>query len=312
MPRRKPTSTERAERAKRETKTIDFKAQFDPSLAADWCELVKDFMAMANSGGGLIVLGVCDDGTVSRADVEPVLTLDPAKITDKVERYTGVHFSDFEIHEAKRKRRRVAVIAVGKVCDAPIAFTRPGTYAVDGDNGKQKTAFSKGTVYFRHGAKSEPATTADLREFVERRLDEMREMWLGRVRQVIEAPEQARMAIVQSIDDGGLPSEIRLTDDPDALVYGKLDPDKTHPFRQKELIEEVNRHLPSGVNVNPHDILSVRRTHGITGATHPRFEYEPRFASPKYSPAFAQWLLAEFKSDPEFFWKAKEIYAGRL
>jgi hypothetical protein len=48
-------------------------------------------------------------------------------------------------------------------------------------------------VYFRHGAKSEPATTADLREFVDRRVEEVRQVWIGRIRLVVEAPEEARV-----------------------------------------------------------------------------------------------------------------------
>jgi hypothetical protein len=82
-------------------------------------------------------------------------------------------------------------------------------------------------------------------------------------------------------------------------------------FRQKELIKEVNRQLPAGATVNTHDMLSVRRTHGITAATHPQFTYEPRYASAKYSEAFAQWLVQQFERDRKFFWKAKEAYAGR-
>ena len=70
MPRPQETSTERATRAKRETRSLDFKERFDPDSTADWTELVKDFMAMANSGGGLIVVGVCNDGEVVRIVVE--------------------------------------------------------------------------------------------------------------------------------------------------------------------------------------------------------------------------------------------------
>ena len=43
---------------------------------------------------------------------------------------------------------------------------------------KQKTAFSAGTVYFRHGAKSEPGTSEDLRASLERELDRIRSSWL--------------------------------------------------------------------------------------------------------------------------------------
>jgi predicted HTH transcriptional regulator len=127
MPSRKPTAVERAERAKRESRTLDFKERFDPESASDCAELIKDLMAMANSGGGVIVVGVCNDGSPARMDVGPLLRLDPAKITDKIERYTGVQFADFEIQPAKRGRNKVAVIAVGPSGEAPIAFTKPGT-----------------------------------------------------------------------------------------------------------------------------------------------------------------------------------------
>ena len=52
----------------------------------------------------------------------------------------------------------MAAIKIGPAFP-PIVFTRPGTYSVEG--GRQKTAFSQGTVYFRHGAKKRPgiATT---------------------------------------------------------------------------------------------------------------------------------------------------------
>jgi hypothetical protein len=311
MPRRQETSVERAQRAKRETRSLDFKECFDPDSAADWTELVKDFMAMANSGGGLIVVGVCNDGTAARDDVSPVVGLDPAKITDKVERYTGVQFAEFEIHEAKRGRKKVAVIEIGAARDAPIAFTKPGTYATPGEKGKQKRAFAQGTVYFRHGAKSEPGTTADLRGFVDRRLNEMRELWFGRVRQVIEAPGDARVATVQSTDEGGVPTEIRLTDDPSARVYGKLDPDKTHPFRLTELMKAANRRLPNGVRINSRDMFCVRSVHDISPETTPQFMHAPMYGSPQYSEAFADWLVEQFESDGEFFWKARARYGKR-
>ena len=298
------------QRVKRETRSLDFKERFDPNAPGDWCELVKDLMAMANSGGGLIVVGIRDNGTASSADVAPVLSLDPATITDKVERYTGVHFAEFEIGENRRGRKRVAVIEVGPAREAPIPFTKPGTYPDPKNSKKQKTAFSKGTLYFRHGAKSEPATRADLHGFIERRLGEVRELWLGRVRHVIEAPEETHMAAVQRTDEHGPPSEIRLTDDPSARVYGKLDPDQTHPFRQTELIEAVNRELAAGTQVNPHDILSVRRVHGIREATHPDFTHEPRYSSPQYSQAFADWIVKQFERDSEFFKKARDSYGS--
>jgi len=309
MPRKQLSSVDRAQAAKRESKTLDFKESFDPGTNAEWPELLKDFVAMANSGGGLIVFGVCNNGEPSQADIASILTLDAAKITDKIAKYTGLQFSDFDIHEAKRGRKTVAVVEIGPAVEAPIVFTQVGSYAVDGAS-QQKVAFSKGTVYFRHGAKSEPGTTADFRAFIERRLDRIREQWLGGIRQVVEAPEGAHVAMVEAsaTDEAGTPTEIRLTDNPQAPVYGKLTPDLTHPWRQKELIAEVNRRLPSGVEVNTHDMLSVRRVYGITEATHPQFAHEPRWGSSQYSPALADWLAEQYRRDSRFFEKAKVDY----
>jgi len=41
-----------------ETDDLDFKEQFDPMSRQDWCELIKDIAAIANSGGGAIIVGV--------------------------------------------------------------------------------------------------------------------------------------------------------------------------------------------------------------------------------------------------------------
>ncbi|SRR5216684_7932635 len=58
-----------------ESATLDFKANLNPDSTQDWCELVKDIVAMANSGGGTIVFGVNDDGTSSGADLQPILNV---------------------------------------------------------------------------------------------------------------------------------------------------------------------------------------------------------------------------------------------
>lgn len=37
---------------------MDFKAAFEAAVPGAWCELVKDMVAIGNSGGGAIVIGV--------------------------------------------------------------------------------------------------------------------------------------------------------------------------------------------------------------------------------------------------------------
>jgi predicted HTH transcriptional regulator len=92
--------------ARRESKRVDFKERLDLSKAEDWCEIIKDIAAMANSGGGSILFGIKDDGTPSGWDPSNVLATDPAHIVDKIAKYTGEQFSDFEIVATRRENYR--------------------------------------------------------------------------------------------------------------------------------------------------------------------------------------------------------------
>jgi len=50
----------------------------------------------------------------------------------------------------------------------------------------RRNVFSVGTVYFRHGAKSEPGTSDDLRQFLEREIEATRRTWLDGIAKVVE------------------------------------------------------------------------------------------------------------------------------
>jgi hypothetical protein len=46
------TFLEKAAAAEGESAELDFRATFDRASTGDWCELVKNIVAFANSGGG--------------------------------------------------------------------------------------------------------------------------------------------------------------------------------------------------------------------------------------------------------------------
>lgn len=284
-------TVKRALKAKRESKHIEFKSSFDPSSAQDWCELVKDIVAIANSGGGTILFGVDNGGRPCGFDVEPVLIVDSATITDKLARYTSVQISDFEMVEAEKLGHRLAILDISPL-DIPVVFTNPGTYAISG--GKQQTAFSRGTIYFRHGAKSEPASREDLRAVVEHNIEAVRQAWVKGVRKVVEAP---RGYGVHVLPPDGVPSTarhgtpIRLVNDPSAPAYFRLTPDVSHPFRQKDVISEVNKHILADAKINQFDMRAIRALHCIDKNT--AYSHHPKFSTPQYSQAFVDWLLEQ-------------------
>ena len=301
---------ETAAEATAESANVDFKERFNPESSKDWCEIVKDIVAMANSGGGCLVFGVRDDGSLTGWSPDPILTMDPATFTDKVLRYTGRQFANFEIVKRDREGRPIAMLVVGEV-RVPIVFSKPGTYSVGG--GRQKTAFAQGTVYFRHGAKSEPGTTDDLSEMLERRLKEERNHLLANVRRVFQAPPGHGVVLVgdgEIINDKAVGAQIRLTNDPKAPAFRPTTPDFTYPFRQKEVVEEVNRRLAGKCEINAHDILCVRRIHGVDG-TKPEFFEKRKFSSPQYTEQFVDWLIEEYNADSDFFETARSGYSKR-
>lgn len=230
MEKNRDNLLDKAISSKRESSHVDFKEKFDPNDARDWCEIVKDIVAIANSGGGIIIFGLKNNGSPSEEDVSTILQIDPAKITDKVARYTGEQFGEFTIQEAYRKDHKIAVLRINYV-SIPMIFTNPGTYDIGG--GKQTTAFSKGSVYFRHGAKSEPGNTNDLRKSLERELTCIRKSWLKDIRKVIHAsigkvePDLRSAQAIRVVDDLSAPAYRQVWDEsayqsPQEIVVGAL------------------------------------------------------------------------------------------
>lgn len=297
---------ERALRGRRELWYLEFKEQFDPSVEGEWIELIKDFVAIANTGGGVVVVGARNNGEPSGADVQPVLDLDGATIADKVFRYTGEHWAGIEIEEISRAGSALAAIVIDGVADAPLAFNQTAKYT--NPQGRQKTGFTKGSVYFRHGAKSEPATRDDFREFIDRRLESIRAAWLDGLTKLATAPEDFELARVRETDEEGLPTRIQLTTDPNAPVYGRLSHDETHPYRMTELLDQLHNRLPGSPALTEYDVRCARRVNGIDENSHPQFCVHPRYASMQYSDAFLDWLAERYRADPDFFENAKAEY----
>jgi len=278
----------RAEQATRSSKRVALTDTFEPIA------LVRDIAAMANAGGGVIVL----DG---------VAGIDEEQLHEQLAEHAEPEFEAFHLEPISRNGRPATAVVVDESGSTPLVFTRSGRYR--GADGSEHVAFARGGLYFRHGAKSEAATGVDVRDFIRRQLDATRTQWLANIRQVMHAPDGAEVAVVETAerDEEGRPTLIRLTTDPHAPLYGQVDPDQSHPYRQKEVINEVNARLGEGT-VNAFDVLSVRRVHQVSEETRAEFVHVPKFGSPQYSDAFVDWLVGEFGRDRKFFEKAKTAY----
>lgn len=282
-----------------ETANVDFKSTFDVSATRDWLELIKDIVAFANSSGGYILVGITDDGRPSGIDISKLLTVDPADIANRIHKYTGQHFAGFELIQCEKDAREICAIRVFAV-QVPIVFTRVGE--IELPDGKKKTSFAMGTIYFRHGAKSEPGTSEDLRQFLDRELERTRKSWLDGITKVVEAPTGSRFAVLPpegspTGPSGSLP--VQLTTDPSAPSYYAVPLDQTHPHRQKEVIQQVNGRLAGQKIINSHDIICIRRVYSIQKQI--QYCYTQNYASPRYSQQFVEWIVQQYNFNSTFF-----------
>jgi len=233
--------------APRESKHIEFKRSFDPTSRPQWCEVIKDIVAIANSGGGILVFGLDDNGKPTGFDVSPIVALDPAEIADKITSFTGAVDLEFEIQSLSKDSHALVAFVI-HASSLPLVFERAGKY--DNESGNKTDAFARGTLYFRHGAKSEPANSSDLRGAFERQIRSHRKSWLSGIKKVTQAPRGSEVVLLRASREKHSitpqAQQVRLTNNPQAKrVFISRDRSKSkgaflHEQVSDALFDEIN------------------------------------------------------------------------
>jgi hypothetical protein len=264
--------------------------KFDSSSERDWCELMRDILALANSGGGRILVGTA---------------IDERDVLARLAHCTDSGFGDLRILPANEFDGSVTVLAVGRAV-FPVRFSQQA----EGTNSDASAMPSIAPgFYFRHGERTEPGTTADMRVFVERLLRRVRRRWLRGIRRVLTKPitfdEDAapkhRAAKRIRIERTVL-QPVRIVSDPNAPALQPQDVDRLYPWRQKDLLGELNHRIGRRL-LTTYDVQAVRRYHLLD--ERPEFVFHLPGAGRRYSPAVAEWIFEQFSRDPEFFHEAR-------
>ncbi len=287
-----------------ESAGLDFKLSFNPDDPRERCEVLKDIVAMANTGGGVIIFGVDDTGQVQEGDLDPIRLLDAAKVSDWIYKYTLTHFGGVRIVSCEKDGKNIVALSI-EAAVVPLVFVNPGTYSPDGKN--QKSVFGRGTVYFRHGAKSETATTDDLRRAMEHFRDTAIESLKDGLRRIMEAPVGSKIVVSDEIDV----NNIHLVDDEFTQPVRLLAPDATHPYRQKDVVAKVREQLGEGVVFNSHDVKCIRRVYSIDD--NPNYYYRSKLdICAQYSRSFVDFIIASCQMNPNFLDDTRVQYSVLL
>lgn len=179
-----------------EGSNIDYKLTLDINSEREKLEMIKDIVAIANSGGGKIVYGENHESQPG-VDNSVVSVLDSARCADQIKKYTGV--KNFELkHETKSVTgSRFIVTLVIPPSQQLIVMSREGSWK--GFNNKDdKLLFNEGDIWVRHSSKTERISNDDIRNWIDAiRLDE-REKILSRISTLVKLPEGSAIEVVSS------------------------------------------------------------------------------------------------------------------
>jgi hypothetical protein len=172
--------------ARTELASLDFKIGFDASSNKDWLELLKDIVAMANAGGGLLVFGIDRDGNALGCSPDLVRDLDPAAIVDKLRKYAPQVHIQVNPYGLVYQGDQLASLVIQRGTRI-IVFERDGQYE-DPTTRRSKTVFYAGIVYTRTAGGNAPARQLDLDQMVSYFAEQQIRRMVARIGQVATLP----------------------------------------------------------------------------------------------------------------------------
>jgi predicted HTH transcriptional regulator len=167
---------------------LELKAHLDLGVNADKMKLVSEIVAMANADGGLIRVGVADDGTEVGLAPDLVAKFDPARLADLVGSFTNPDHVEVTISIVGGGGSQIVDLAVECFADPPLVICKDGNYE---DGGRQTAEFRKGDVLVRRGTRAQRATRSDFAAWTRQACENARRTLLDRVAFVADLPEGA-------------------------------------------------------------------------------------------------------------------------
>lgn len=177
---------------------FELKREFFPNPRA-WAELAKDIVALANSGGGVILFGVDDNGSRRGLPTSLLSVLDPARVTDQLRRKAPSASVSTTYLETTYYNKRYGALVVQPL-RVPLVFDTEWGY--DGADGKHHIAIKPGLLYVRTPGRSAPARQADVREAWQRSVDLAMEKTMARIEQVASLPLDSDLIITDQDNPG--------------------------------------------------------------------------------------------------------------
>jgi hypothetical protein len=176
-----------------ELPNTEFKAMLDLREKKDQLRLVAEVVAMANAEGGVIRIGVDDDGNAVGVDARTAATFDPANVANLVDSFLGTDHVEVTVHRRHLNSEHLIVdLVIEKFPTPPLVICKEGNH--QSEKG-QKSEFRKGDVLVRRGTRASRATRSDYLAWTEAACDSARRLLMDRVSFVSTLPPEAELSV---------------------------------------------------------------------------------------------------------------------
>jgi hypothetical protein len=204
-----------------EGRTYGLKSRYDPGSAADRLDLIKQVVALANSGGGEIRFG-SDEGSGPPGAGAAGQHFDAVTFAGLIDRYIAPDHVEIStsLEKADSSGGCVVVIKVQAQEAPPVVFSRDGRYRHEG---REVAVFRRHTVVSCHGTKAELATRADYHRWTDTAVRAERRRILENLGLVVSLPPGAAIQVVTG--SGEVSSEPRVLLDRSVRSW-RADPSK--------------------------------------------------------------------------------------
>lgn len=182
-----------------ETRNIDFKRSMNwrTSTQCAKFELLKDIAAMANAGGGFLIIGrdepLHETGTLTE---EEAGSFDPTEVNKSIHRYLA------PIHECRVECERsgadlLVVLDVPEFETSPLIFQQVGNC---GDSGCKKPHFLAGDIFIRTKAQQTQriATAEEMRDLINRGVRKTSTDFVTAIQRMLSAPQSIEEPLAAS------------------------------------------------------------------------------------------------------------------
>lgn len=113
-----------------------------------------------------------------------------------------------------------------------------------------------------------------------------------------------RLALTKKHDGADIALSSGLGGEQTRVIEVPKDPSTSHPFRQKEVIEKINKAI-SELQINQYDIQCVNKVHHIRRRSEYFYRGKIKGSPGQYSQPFVDWLIERYRQNKQFFTEAK-------